>query len=146
MVVNSEYALYLCDCTEPPLYIRGSNPQTLAHQGHPDAGSASGEACARFDKTTTNYFTPVQFANSVPVAECPAPGTVLRVDLPAFVAGKSRRLPQTSLQTSNIDPVVCSLRQPHRIENLVSFPLCLARQLRRIWFAHCRKTFVHWSG
>src|SRR5580698_9960617 len=138
MVVNSECALYLCDCTEPTLYIRGSNPQTLAHQDHPDAGFAPGGACARFDKTTTNYFTPVRFANSVPGVECPTRGTVWRVDRPAFATAKSRRLLQTSLPTWNIGPVACLLRQPRRPENRVSFPLCLARQLHPIWSARCR--------
>jgi hypothetical protein len=146
MAVNSECALYLCDGEEPTLCMRGSNPQTLAHQGHPDAGFAPGEARARFDKTTTNYFTPVRSANSVPRAGCPTRGTVWRADLPAFVIGKSRQSLQTSLPTWNIDPVACLLVQPQRTESHVSFRLCLAQQLRRIWFARCRKQFAHWSG
>jgi hypothetical protein len=74
MVVNSECALYLCDGKEPTLYMRGSNPQTLAHQGRPDAGFAPGEACVastrQLPTISRQFGLPIQFLEpSVQLAE-----------------------------------------------------------------------------
>jgi hypothetical protein len=74
MVVNSECALYLCDCTEPTLYSRGSNPQTLAHQDRqmpdlPPAGLVLAST-RRLPTTSRQFGLPIQFLeSSVQLAE-----------------------------------------------------------------------------
>jgi len=69
MVVSSECALYNCDRTEHTLFLWGSNPLTLAHQGHHGARFTPGWACARFDEkrlptTSDQVSVPIEFLKS----------------------------------------------------------------------------------
>ncbi len=100
---NGENAPYDCDRTEPTPYIRGSNPLTLAHQGHPSAGLASGKACARCGRTTTNYLTSVPFASSILEGVYRDREISLLADRCLFVTWQWIALLQISLRISSID-------------------------------------------